>query len=61
MKEQNNVFGKSQDYNATLSRQEKCQRAGSYLKEGLDKKDTTLLELRSPHQTTAHTVSIRNY
>ena len=29
MKIQNNVFGKSQDYNTTMSRQGKHQRAGS--------------------------------
>ena len=41
MKVQNNVFGKSHDYNTTMSRQEKRQRAGSSLKEGLDKKNIT--------------------
>ena len=37
-KVQNNVFGKSQDYNTTVSRQGKRQPTGSQLKEGLDKK-----------------------
>ena len=38
MKVQNNVFGKSQDYNTTISRQEKRKRAESQLKKVLDKK-----------------------
>ena len=37
MKIQNNVFGKSQDYYTMMSRQEKHQRAASYLKEVLNK------------------------
>ena len=38
MKVQNNVFGKSQDYNTAMSRQEKRQRAESWFKEILRKK-----------------------
>ena len=38
MQIQNNVFGKSQHYNKTMSRQEKRQRAEIQLKEVLDKK-----------------------
>ena len=46
MKIQNDVFGESQDYNTKMSRQEKRQRAASYLKEVLGKKN-----LRSSNYT----------
>ena len=39
MKVQNNVCGKSQDYNETMSCQEKCQRVESQLKKVLVKKN----------------------
>ena len=38
LKIQNNVFGKNQDYNTAMPRQEKCSGAESWLKEFLDKK-----------------------
>ena len=58
---QKNVFGKSQDYNATMSRQEKCQRAEIQLKEVLDKNKSSLLQIGTLHQNTVRTRSIKNY
>ena len=52
MKIENNISGKNQDYYTTMSRQEKRQRAESYLKEVLDKKKR---QLSTPHQSTGHT------
>ena len=43
MKIQNNVFGKSQDYNATIPPQEKHQRAESYHVRMSLHKETTIL------------------
>ena len=49
------VFGKSHDYNTMMSRQEKCQRAESSLKEVLAKINLT------PPYSSVHTSFITNH
>ena len=63
MKVQNNVFGKSQDYNTTIQHchaKKNVNELEVSWKKALTKK-ISLLQLRSPYQSTAHTVSITNY
>ena len=43
-----------------MSRQEKRQQAASQVKEILGKKNSSLLQMRTPHQSTARTGSITN-
>ena len=61
MKMQNNIFGKSQDYYATMSHVGKRQWPESELKEVPDKKKSSTLELHTPHQSKLRTSSIANY
>ena len=58
---QNNVSGKSQDYYTTMSHQEKRQPVESWLKEVPDRGKSSLLQLRTPHQSKIRTANIKNY
>ena len=53
MKVQNNFFGKRQDCNTTMLRQEKCQRAESFLTKKIPTPATT-----HSHQSTVRTGTI---